>query len=131
MFIKVKEGVTLLNLNPHFFLCVKVVYNVFSSFGMIPLLTSGNEGDHEDGSYHPDGYAWDFRTHDFPEPILVEQTVREQLRLYSPYYDVVYHTGSSGAYHLHVEYDLRRVIRDGVIDPVYNIMQSHTLNGGK
>lgn len=131
MFIKIKQGATLSHINPHFILASKIIHNVFATFGVVPLLTSGNDGDHGANSYHPLGYAWDWRTHDFEEPRLVEIAVAEQLHRFSPYYDVVYHMGSSGAYHLHTEYDVRRVIRDGVIDPVYNIIQNHTLNGGQ
>lgn len=118
--MQIKEGVDLRPLKPQMVLAAQVVESVFSErFKSEAIITCGAEGNHKEGSLHPDGYALDFRLWHISEYTPEErkarlyETIRQDVltRLGAVYrgpgapeggqYDVVLESTP----HLHVEFD--------------------------
>lgn len=94
---------TILSTKPEMQYARAIVANVWRSRGYTLTVTSGYDGEHSEGSLHPEGYAEDYRTRDVaPGDLqLMASTVRARL---GTLYDVVIETNPP---HLHVEYDPR------------------------
>lgn len=107
MLINVKNGVFISVINDHFITVCGVVSMVFGDQGHIPWLTSAADGKHIEGSYHPVGLAWDFRTRGVSDAYTVADLIRKRLREVDSCYDVVYGDPQHRD-HIHIEYDRRR-----------------------
>lgn len=76
-----------------------IIENVFQSFGVEAILTSGTEGQHMPGSLHPKGFATDWRSRHVPDrfrPDLVEM-LKEKL---GKEFQVILEKD-----HIHIEFD--------------------------
>lgn len=106
MRIIVKPGVILGEINVRLFHVCITISSVFDEYGVVPVLTSGAEGKHMEGSLHPKHRAWDFRLW-----ILKEEDrkpavdkIREMLNAKEDDYDVILEKNEDTEW-LHVEYD--------------------------
>jgi Hedgehog amino-terminal signalling domain len=100
--LSLKPGVKIDKLQPQMALALVVAHDVYRELGASCTITSGNDGEHMDGSLHYEGFAVDLRTRDLlpvNKGIVVE---RLKTRLGSEF-DVVME-----ADHLHLEYDPRK-----------------------
>jgi hypothetical protein len=101
--LKIKEGVDLNGLTKEAVTIMKVVTDVYDSFGFDVTITSGLDGKHSKNSKHYTGEALDFRTRDLPsgnqgqEARFITKLLAELL---GDDYDVVLEKT-----HIHVEYD--------------------------
>lgn len=111
MKIKVKMGVFIKLIVPELFDVCRVVFEEYEKEGYEAVLTSGAEGQHMKGSYHLDGYAWDFRTYNSAGFLTVYRRIFDRLKALSPYYDILLER-KTGEDHVHVELDLRRKAKD-------------------
>lgn len=66
--ISIKDGVTLLGLQPQMIVALLAVYAIFQKRGVDLVITAGNDGAHSETSEHYGGRALDFRTNNLPHP---------------------------------------------------------------
>lgn len=111
MMIYLNQNVRLRFINDIFLDVIKTVYDIFSSYSQNTVITSGCDGKHMLGSYHYDGWAWDFRYRVFQGSRIPYEAVRKRLKELSSYYDTDLDL-TKGNEHMHIEYDLRREARD-------------------
>lgn len=76
-----------------------VIFEVFRSFGVTPVITSGVDGRHMPESLHYKGLAFDFRTRHVPQGDLAALTAHLSDAL-GGNFDVVLESD-----HVHVEFD--------------------------
>lgn len=99
------NSVSLIGLQPQMRLVLKYVDIVYESFGQEPVITAGTESTndnkfiHSAGSYHPFGFALDFRTRYFTKDVIDEIVETLKINLGSEY-DVIYEGN-----HLHIEFN--------------------------
>ncbi len=111
MRIIVKPGVVLGEINIRLFHVCITVSSVFDEYGVIPILTSGTEGKHMEGSLHPKFLAWDFRLRHFPEEhrkVAVDK-IREMLNAKAHDYDIILEKSEETEW-IHIEYDPKEKI---------------------
>ena len=83
----------------------RVVESVFAEYGNDDTwITSGNDGEHKNGSLHYIDRALDFRIKDLPREARA-QAVARITELLSPTYDVLWESVDTDNEHLHIEYD--------------------------
>jgi len=98
--ISLKDGVSIHGLTPEMAFSIAPIYNVCQYFGIDLVITSCNDGQHMEGSFHPKGDAFDIRTRDLPnEAKKVEMRVSLAAAL-GPDFDVVLESD-----HMHIERD--------------------------
>lgn len=70
------------------------------------VVTSGTDGEHQSGSFHYKGLAWDFRTHELPTTAVakLEQLNRDFMASY-PGWQVFVESVGTPAEHGHAEFD--------------------------
>jgi len=107
--MRIKEGVSLKELQPQMSVVFVVVSSLCSKYGVEAVLTSGSEGQHGDSSLHKKGLALDFRTHDLHDTFKV-QFVNEIRLALSKEFDVVLEYLGDPNEHMHVEYDPKKVV---------------------
>jgi len=98
--IETKPGVLLDGLHVSMRIVKVIVKQVYNEHGQEPVITSGLEGKHSVGSYHPFGMALDFRTRFFENDVecnIVAQKIQERL---GAYYTVIFEGD-----HIHVQYN--------------------------
>lgn len=100
MKINVKEGVVFKELNGQLFHLCATSESVFKRYGVIPTITSANDGKHMVGSYHYKNLAWDLRIWGLPDPQQVAAELSALLNIKDCCYDVILEGD-----HIHVEYD--------------------------
>jgi hypothetical protein len=115
MRVVIKEGVIIGEINARLFHVCITVSTVFEEYGITPVLTSGCEGKHMDGSLHYKFLAWDFRLWILKEPDRLPATnkIREILNVRQDDYDVVWEEkevldangNKAKTVWLHIEYD--------------------------
>lgn len=94
-----KKDVTLIGLQLPMRLVLKVANQIWDRHGQELTITAALEDGHSPTSFHPFGYALDFRTRYFTES--EKRKVYDLLKYRLPSsYDVVWHST-----HIHVEYD--------------------------
>jgi len=101
--MRLKPGVSLANLQPQMFIPVMVVKEVFDSYGIELVITSGYDGQHSTTSLHYAGCALDFRTRKFLSSADLNKAVEEIRDRLTKDFDVVLESD-----HLHVEMQPRR-----------------------
>ena len=100
MKLSIKNGVSLLGVQPMMMLAAVVVAGVYYSLnGAECVITSGTEGNHMDHSHHLKGLALDFRIHNVRHGWHVRLQQKAQAALGSEFQT------SLSAVNLHVEFD--------------------------
>ena len=82
---------------------LRIVFEEYLKQNCIVVITGASYETYEDGGYHDQGYAWDFRTKSLPNPLLAIGAIYYRLRKLSKHYRVLYHDTGNGL-HLHIEY---------------------------
>lgn len=106
--IALKPGVSITKLQPQMTIALMIAAQVYEKYDQVDcVITSGNEGEHIDGSKHYDGLALDLRKRDFSNSTVVEAVVEEiQIRLNGKKgnshgeYDI-----TISPFNIHMEYD--------------------------
>ena len=80
-----------------------IVFEEYQKQSCPVVITGASYEMYEDGGYHDQGYAWDFRTKILPNPLLAVGSIYYRLRKLSMLYRCLYHDTGNGS-HLHVEY---------------------------
>jgi len=103
----IKKGVIIAGLDIKMRQVLITAERIYKEYGRKEgvTITSGLDGCHSAGSYHPYGYALDFRTHYFGQETQKEVAgmIRRYLKDIDPAYDVVLESD-----HLHCEYDIEK-----------------------
>lgn len=102
--LSIKPGVDLSVLAPQASLLIQVVSSVYGRHGLDCTITDVYRKPSGSKSFHPLGFAVDFRLNDIRSSARVEALVRDVRHALSSNYDVVAH-GEGDNFHLHVEYD--------------------------
>ena len=105
--IYLKQGVKLLGLDPQMAVALQVVHELYGDRGHSCWVTSGNDGQHKEGSLHYTGRALDFRLHNVPQharPALVSR-VKLALRAGEGEFEVYWEGQGIPYEYLHVEFD--------------------------
>lgn len=84
-----------------FFMVLESIWKVFN---VVPVITSGNDGTHREGSHHYNGYGWDVRTKDVPNPGRAYLALRTVLKTIDPSYKLELIETPENK-HIHVGYD--------------------------
>ena len=82
---------------------LQIVFEEYQKQSCPVVITGASYEMYEDGGYHEQGYAWDFRTKTLPNKLLAVGAIYYRLHELSPLFRVLYHDTGSGP-HLHVEY---------------------------
>lgn len=93
-----KYSARLEGLQPEMVLADIEVNRLWSTMGMVPMVTSANDSEHREGSRHYDGYALDYRTRDIPD-YLVQPLVKILKKHLAPLFRVILEED-----HIHIEY---------------------------
>ena len=103
--MKLKHGVRLADLTPQMALAAIVVREVYRSLDpqCSCTLTSANDSKHSEKSLHYQGFALDFRTHDFTGD--KQELLHELREALGPEFDVLLEGEGTPNEHLHVEWD--------------------------
>ena len=99
----VKEGVSVLGLQPCMFFAFLVAGEAYKDHGFDCVLTSGTDSKHGDHSHHYKGYAIDIRIRDISEGILTKIVEEIQFRLQSQFQVIL--EGD----HIHIEFDPKQM----------------------
>lgn len=102
MRVLVKDKVGFSEFNDELFAIIKAADTVWKPLGVVPTITSANDGKHMKASKHYTNQALDLRTINIP-PSIWKAVARELQNELGPDFDVVVETGS--APHIHCEYD--------------------------
>lgn len=105
MSISLKPGVKLAGLQPQIVLAITVAEHIWWLHGETPLvITSCNDGQHKEDSFHYRGLAVDLRTKTLPENerTAAVKRLREAL---GTEFDVLYENVGQPNEHVHVEHD--------------------------
>ena len=104
-----KEGVWFRFIDDRFLEIAKIIENVYHPYGVTPVVTSAADGKHSANSFHPDGFAWDWRIWGLPTEDLDEiaDKIRTKARQINFRYDVVY-GDAKHLDHIHTEFDTRK-----------------------
>jgi hypothetical protein len=106
MALQFKAGVSLKDLQPQMLIALQVVEEIFSHFSLDTVVTSANDGQHMNNSYHYRGRAFDFRTKHAAG--LMNGLVAEMTKRLGPLgFDVIWEGIGTENEHLHVELDRR------------------------
>jgi hypothetical protein len=97
--MKLKRGAVIAGLKLEMRKVLIAADEEFKRYGVEAVVTSGLDGCHSAGSYHPYGYAVDLRTRHVTEIVAKEIYDRLNARLPDPY-DVVLESN-----HIHIEFD--------------------------
>ena len=100
--MRLKNGVSLVGLQPEMGLASQVVSSVYYGMGYDCIITSGTEqgAQHMENSLHWKGLALDFRIRHLPKYLLTELADKLTAALGSEF-DVILHNS-----HIHVEHDV-------------------------
>ena len=74
-----KQGVWLAEINDYFLWLIQCLDDVWSRWGNTPVITSGADGKHMEGSYHYINKAWDVRVWGLRNPQSEADQLREKL----------------------------------------------------
>jgi len=104
--ISFKPGVNLKGLQPQMLIALQVVEEEFKAYGIDTVITSVNDGEHKENSYHYQGRAFDFRTKHAAgiAPGIVKNI---QKRLAFLGFDVIFEGAGTPNEHGHLELDKR------------------------
>ena len=80
-----------------------IVFEEYQKQSCPVVITGASYENYQEGGYHDQGYAWDFRTKILPNPLLAVGSIYYRLRKLSMLYRCLYHDTGNGS-HLHVEY---------------------------
>jgi len=109
--------VRLSRLKPEMDVAMYAVEEILNGFEVDTVITAGTEEFapdgrryHSVGSYHPRGYALDFRSSDIPKKNRVKavKRIRTKMRSVDAAYDVIFESD-----HIHVEFDLKKAFVKG------------------
>ena len=124
--INVKKGVVFKVIGYEFCTLARIVYRVLERRGIVPTVTSANDGKHLPDSWHYQDLGWDWRIwgvaagpdgplarrDDSITPIdevkLAADEIRKELQAIDYRYDVIY-GDKDHLDHIHTEYDLKKV----------------------
>lgn len=112
--MRIKPGVSVKGLRAEILLAFVIADPICRKYGVVCWLTSGVEGLHGPGSYHPVGLAIDLRGLDFTPANLDKFVVELRIALggnstnTKGEYDVVKEF-VNGVWHVHVEHDVAKV----------------------
>lgn len=102
--LEFKAGVSIKRLVPQMLLALRVMEDLFNQYGLPTVITSGNDGQHMDGSKHYEGAALDFRSHHAPNLAKgIAQAAKSKLQILG--FDVIFESPNLPNEHIHVEYD--------------------------
>jgi len=107
MNIQVKKGVEIKCINTQLITVCHVVYGLSRQGDGQVFLTSASDGLHGEGSYHPEGNAWDFDKLNDNFTRKEALCIKLTLKAISPFYDIVLEKEKDN-HHLHIEWDRRR-----------------------
>jgi hypothetical protein len=101
-----KPGVSLKELAPQMLVALAVVQKAFDFYSLDTVVTSGNDSQHSQNSYHYVGRAFDFRTkHAAGIMNGIFQNLKKELTPLG--FDVIWEDQGGVNEHLHVELDKR------------------------
>jgi len=80
-----------------------IVFEEYQKQSCPVVITGASYEMYEDGGYHDQGYAWDFRTKTLQNPLLAIGGIYYRLRAVSTNYRVLFHDTGNGN-HMHIEY---------------------------
>jgi hypothetical protein len=104
--LRFKDRVSLRELRPQMVLAMTVLLQIYeANFAAEMVITSVNDGDHAEESYHYEGRAFDARTKGTGRSTQIAQQAAEILRPLG--FDVVLEDLKGENEHLHVELDRR------------------------
>lgn len=107
MKVHIKEGVCLKEINERLIhLCITSWW-IWQKYGLDPVITSCNDGNHMKGSLHYNNMAWDLRIWGLPDVKAAALELDGLLNIRHHDYDVVVESD-----HLHVEFDPKTVDED-------------------
>lgn len=79
MNILTKQGVWLAGINDFFLTFIEAVDEIWTRWGDTPIITSGAEGKHMEGSKHYKNEAWDLRVWGLHDPTSMADELRNKL----------------------------------------------------
>ena len=82
---------------------LQIVFEEYSKQDCPVVITGASYENYQEGGYHDQGYAWDFRTRGLSNPFLAVGSIYHRLRELSAAFRCLYHDTGTGK-HLHVEY---------------------------
>lgn len=108
--LQFKEGVSIkLNNNPFLLYALTIVEKVYESRGnRIATITSGNDSQHMKESLHYKNRAFDVRTKDVPNAVVMQIFNDLKTILNSDGYDVLHENPGTDNEHIHIEFDPRK-----------------------
>lgn len=109
MLIRFKEGTHLLFIDDRFLDLAKIFFEEYEKDGLVPVVTSGCDGRHMVGSFHPDGLAWDWRILGLKDPGSTSDRIRVRARQLNPRYDIIF-GDKDHLDHIHSEFDTRKAV---------------------
>ena len=107
MNISIKKGVQILFIDDRTMMLFGIVASYYQAYGLSCVMTAAADGKHMMGSYHPEGFAFDFRAKKEVRYANMYISLRNKLKCVSRYYDLAFEK-QKGNEHIHIEYDYRR-----------------------
>lgn len=105
--IQLKAGVKLASLTPQILLAVQAAEHIWWNAGQTTLvITSANDSQHKNGSFHFQGRAVDFRIQTMPRK-LRDQATRQLREALGSQFDVLHEDPDGPNAHIHVEWEDR------------------------
>lgn len=102
MLIQTKSGVHLGEINDVFMDFITVLDEIGAKWGFVPMITSGCDGKHMEGSYHYEHRAWDIRIWNMKNPASVAEDLRKGYEEIGGSWDVLW-GDEHHKDHMHIE----------------------------
>jgi len=101
----IKRGVKLYGLRPEMCLAHTEIADVFQRYGIACIITSGIRKKYTLGSFHPIGFALDYRTKHIVGASNKKHRLLASLKLSVPQCDFILENEGKSEEHLHAEFD--------------------------
>jgi len=112
--INIKKGVVFKVIGYEFCTLARIVFRVLERRGIVPTVTSANDGNHLPDSWHYKDLGWDWRiwgVDDLKTPIdevsQAADEIRKELQAIDYRYDVIY-GDKDHLDHIHTEFNLKK-----------------------
>jgi hypothetical protein len=109
--MKLKPEVKVTNLTPQILLALVVaegLYRAYIPYNYHITVTSCDDGDHGEDTWHGEGRAVDIRTKDLPASVNKKQ-LTQAIKDALPGYDVLFEYEGTENEHIHIEWDPDRI----------------------